>query len=161
MGGRGNAANRNSGTEVEEKFTYERSPEIKEWSAAEEKRSNEMSKFVSDKISRTGDFQEFYEENVVEEITRIEIPGDSNYKDNEISITKMNLVYAQNWDENDRRVKKGKAITGSTYYVVQDDNGSIDEAQFAYKTKADAEHAMRLYLDREKQWRAYMNRRNK
>lgn len=161
MGGRGNAGNRNSSAEVEEKFTYERSPEIKEWSAAEEKRTNEVSKYVFEKVFRTGDYQEFYEENIVEEIARVEIPGDVIYKDDEISITKMNLIYAQNWDENDHRVKRGKPLTGSTYYTVQTEDGAIDENQFAYKTKADAEHAMRLYLDRERQWRAYKLRQRR
>lgn len=158
MGGRGTSAARNTASSVEEKFEYRRSEDLKEWSAAEEKRATEMSKYVSDKI-RTGEFQEFYEENPVEELSKIELPGEGVFNDDEISITKMNLVYAQNWDENDRRVKQGKAVTGSTYYVVQTDNGSIDENHFAYKTKADAEHAMNLYVDEHKQRVAYWKRR--
>lgn len=157
MGGRGNSGVRN--TAAEERFEYKRSADLKEWSASEEKRTAEMSKYISDKI-RTGDsFQEFYEENAVEELDSVTIPGDSNFREEEVSITKMNLVYAQNWDEEDRRVKQGKAVTGSTYYVVQTDNGSIDESNFAYKTKADAEHAMKLYVDEERQRRAYWARK--
>lgn len=119
---------------------------VKPWSKAEEKRSVEMSKFINSKLRVSQEFGEFYEENPVEEYeaTPLRFPG---YKDDAISVTKMNLIYAQNWDENDNRVKQGKAVTGSTYYVVQTDDGSIDETNFAYKTKADAQHAMQLYIE--------------
>lgn len=126
--------------------------EIKPWSEAEQKRSSEMSRYVVDKVYRTGDDEEFYEENFVEDIDSVVIkaPG---YKDEEVTLSKMNLVYAQNYDEEDRRVKKGKAVTGSTYYVVQTDDGAIDENCFAYKTKADAVHAMELYVKETTDWR--------
>lgn len=143
-------------------FKYERSADLKEWSAAEEKRSNEMSKYVNDKLrAGDGDFGEYYEEHGVETLSKIAIPGDSIFNDDELTITKMNIIYAQDWDENERRVKQGKAVTGSTYYVVETMDGSIDETNFAYKTKADAEHAAKLYLDRLSQWRKYrQNKRN-
>lgn len=159
MGGRGNGGVRNNSAPVEERFEYKRSADLKEWSTSEEKRTADMSKYVSDKIRTGEEFQEFYEENVVEELSKIELPGNGVFKDDEISVTKMNLVYAQNWDENDRRVKQGKAVTGSTYYVVQTEDGAIDENHFAYKTRADAEHAMKLYVDEHKQRVAYWNRR--
>lgn len=118
---------------------------IKPWSKGEDKRTKEMSKFVMDHLKAGEDFGEFYEENVIEEYepTVLKYEG---YKDDEISVSKMNLIYTQNYDENEMRVKRGKAVTGSTYYVVQTDNGSIDETNFAYKTKADADHAKELYI---------------
>ena len=139
-------------------FVYTRSADIKEWSLAEEKRSSDMSAYVNNMINRGG-FYEFYEENPVEDLDSYTIPAGGGFREEEVSITKMNLTYASNWDENDRRVKQGKAVTGSTYYVVQTENGSIDESQFAYKTKADAQHAMQLYIDREKQRRAFWDAR--
>ena len=125
---------------------------IKPWSKGEEKRSKEMSKFVMDHLRAGDEFGEFYEENAVEEYDPILLryPG---FEDDEVSISKMNLVYAQNYDENEMRVKKGKAIPGSTYYVVQTEDGAIDETNFAYKTKADAEHAMQLYIQQLNKWR--------
>ena len=123
--------------------------ELKPWSKAEQKRTEEMSKYVNAKL-RAGmdsgaEFGEFYEETSVEEIASRELPAGNRYREDEVKVTKMVMTYAQNWDENERRVKKGKPVTGSTYYVVQDDNGAIDESNFAYKTKADALHAMELY----------------
>jgi len=129
--------------------------EVKPWTKTEQKRSEEMSKYVNDKLHVGEEFGEFYEETPVEEIASRILPATKNYKQDEVTITKMNITYVQNWDENDRRVKKGKVVTGSTYYVVQDDNGSIDESCFAYKTKADAIHAMELYYQEE------IKRRNK
>lgn len=145
-------------SKLEEKFVYIRSSDIKDWSNAEEKRSNEMTQYIYSKITE-GSFNEFYEENPVEELDSYTFERDSNFKEDTVSITKMNLVYAQNYDENDKRVKQGKAVTGSTYYSVQTEDGAINESQFAYKTKADAQHAMKLYIDREKQRRAYWARR--
>lgn len=132
----------------QEKYGGQKSTEnesVKPWSKAEEKRTSETSKFIFNKINEGEEWQEYYEENFVEEIAKhtISIPG---YKDEEVTLQKMNLTYVQNWDEEGNRVKKGKALTGSTYYVVYGEDGSIDETNFAYKTKADAEHAMQLYI---------------
>lgn len=154
MGSIGNS----STSTVEEKFTYQRSSDIKEWTDAEEKRSAEMSRYVNDKIFE-GSYQEFYEENHVEELEKFEIPGQGVYKDQTVTVDKMNLIYAQNWDENDRRVKQGKAVTGSTYYLVQTEDGSVNETHFAYKTKADAIHAAKLYVDEQKQHIEYWKKR--
>lgn len=126
---------------------------IKPWSKAEEKRSQEMSKWVNDKL-RTGSFGEFYEETFVEDIVTKKLPASKRFKEDTLTLSKMNITYVQNWDENDRRVKQGKPVTGSTYYVVQTDDGSIDESCFAYKTKTDALHAMELY------YRGEMKRRS-
>ena len=126
---------------------------LKPWSAAEEKRSREMSKYVIDKLHAGDEFAEFYEENYLEDIDSYTFEADAANNENIVTLGKMNMIYAQNWDENERRVKKGKAVTGSTYYVVQDWNGSIDENCFAYKTKADAMHAMKLWIEEEKESR--------
>ena len=154
MGSIGNS----STSTVEEKFTYQRSSDIKEWSAAEEKRSTEMSRYVNNKLFE-GSYQEFYEENHVEELEKFEIPGQGVFKDQTVTVDKMNLIYAQNWDENDRRVKQGKAVTGSTYYLVQTEDGSVNETHFAYKTKADAIHDAKLYVDEQKQLVEYWKKR--
>ena len=105
------------------------------------------------KINCTSEFCEFYDENCLETIETFEFKGDGNFRDDEIEVRKMNLIYAQSWDENDRHVKKGKAVTGSIYYVVDDSNGSIDETNWAYKTKADAIHAAKLYMKQTIEWR--------
>lgn len=153
MGSIGNISN-----STPTRFNYIQSPDIKDWTDKEEQRGIEMSRYISDKINEGG-FYEFYEENPVETIETIPIEGQGVIRDDEITIDKMNLIYAQNWDENDRRVKKGKAVTGSTYYVVQTSDGAIDEEHFAYKTKADAIHAAQLYADRQRQYIDYLKRR--
>lgn len=118
---------------------------LKPWSPSEEKRSKEMTKFISDRLNAGDEFCEFYEENVLQEypVVKLSFPG---YKDDECSITKMNLIYTKNWDENDNCVKKGKAVPGTVYYMVQTDDGAIDETTWAYKTYSDAEHAMNLFI---------------
>lgn len=153
----GSIGNSNTST-AEEKFTYQRSSDLKEWTDAEEKRSREMSQYITDKIFE-GSYQEYYEENHIEELEKFEIPGQGVYKDQTVTVDKMNIIYAQNWDENDRRVKQGKAVTGSTYYLVQTEDGSTDETNFAYKTKADAIHAAKLYVDEQKQHIEYWKRK--
>ena len=136
-------------------MNYEEQKTIKPWSAAEEKRSREISAYVN-KMIHIGGFEEFYEQNEVEEIYRQDI---SEYHipgliPDEIVISKMNLIYAGYWDEDDNRVKKGKPVTGSIHYMVQTEHdGAIDEDRPAYKTKADALHAMELYLDDLRQYK--------
>lgn len=152
MGSVGNTTN------VPDRFTYQRSSDIKEWSAKEEQRTKDISKYVSDKIFEGG-WHEYYEENNVETLDTYVIDGDGQLKDEEITLEKMNLVYTQNWDENEKRVKQGKAVTGSTYYSVYGEDGDINESLFAYKTKADAEHAMKLYIDERKQYIEYLKRK--
>lgn len=143
MGGRGTSAERNSRSS--NKFVYERDPNIKEWSTAEDKRNVEISKKLFSMLNQ-GDWEEFYEENFMENIKSYKVSS------GEVTVDKMNLVYSQNYDENDRRVKQGKVVTGTTYYVVQTEDGSIDETHFAYKTKEDAIHAAELYVDRLKKY---------
>ena len=58
-------------------------------------------------------------------------------------------------------MKRGKAVTGSTFYSVGEDGDSIDDSVLGYKTLADARHAVELYMDREKQFDEYMARRNR
>lgn len=130
-----------------------REKELKPWSKSEEKRTEAMSKFISSKLRAGSEWGEFYEENELETLDDytyvIRVPG---FKDNEVTLTKMNLIYAQNWDENDNRVKRGKAVTGSTYYTVQDSDGAIMEDKFAYKTKEDAIHSMKLHIKELEDW---------
>lgn len=160
MGGRGNAANRNSGSStVPEKFEYIQDPELKDWSAAEEKRNADTTKKIYTLLDKGG-WNEFYEENLVENVETFTISAEG-YKDEEVTVDKMNVVYAQNWDENDKRVKQGKAVTGTTYYTVQDEDGAVNEEHFAYKTKEDALHAAKLYVDRTQKYRDWFSKRSK
>lgn len=140
---------------TQERFVYEKDPEIKDWSKAEEKRSEETSQMI-DKYHRAGgEWDEYYEENFVEEIETITYYDEWRGREHEISISKMNFTYVHNWDENDNRVKRGKAVTGSTFYSVGEDGDSIDDSVLGYKTLADARHAVELYMDREKKHNAY------
>ena len=104
-------------------------------------------------------YNEYYESNHLDDVATYLIEGQGVLKDNEVVISKYNLVYARNWDENDNRVKEGKAVTGSTYYHVSDDNGAIDETHQAYKTKADAIHAAELYVDQQRQLVEYYKKK--
>lgn len=111
---------------------------IKPWSEAERKRSKELTQFLHSKLNCTDEWQEFYEEDVIDSV-----PG---YDSGLVSIYKCRLIYAQNWDENDNRVKQGKTVPGTTYYTVETEDGPVDEECWAYKTLADAKHAMELYV---------------
>ena len=141
-----------------ETFEYVRSSDIRPWSQKEEERTKEMSSYVTSKIFEGG-YEEFYAENNVDTIETFIIDGQGVYKDEEVTVEKLNLVYTQLWDENDMRVKRGKAVVGSTYYAVYGDDGAIDETNFAYKTKADALHAAQLYIDEKEQWIQYYKRK--
>lgn len=159
MGGRGNANNRNSGSNsIPERFEYVKDPELKDWSTAEEKRNTDTTKKIYSLLNE-GSWNEFYEENYVENVETFTISAEG-WRDEEVTVDKMNVVYAQNWDENDKRVKQGKAVTGTTYYTVQGDDGAVNEENFAYKTKEDAIHAAKLYVDRQKKYRDWASRRN-
>lgn len=140
--------------EAQHKNEEEKQEKLKPWSEAEARRSKEMSKYVNDKL-RAGDggFGEYYEENHLEDLASYTFKRDVANVEDTVTVSKMNMIYAQNWDENDRRVKQGKAVTGSTYYVVQNMDGSIDETHFAYKKKEDAIHAMKLWIKEEEQRR--------
>lgn len=141
-------------TQTTDKFVYERSEDIKEWSKAEEKRTRETSDYIDKMHKAGGGWDEFYEENGVGNVESFKF-ADARGKEHEITITKMNFTYVSNWDENDRRVKAGKAVTGSTFYTVDDNEEYISDNDLGYKTLADARHAAQLYADWEKQRVAY------
>lgn len=123
------------------------SAEIKPWSASEEKRSRAISDKINSMLFAGDEFEEFYEtdgdDNPVATFN-LSIPGRA---DTEISIYREYLVYAQNWDENDIRVKQGKRVPGTTYFSVADNGDVIDENFVGYATKEDAIHAAEIYMD--------------
>ena len=130
----------------------EKQPTVKPWSKAEEKRSQDISKLIDEKL-RTGGWGEYYETDGGETVEEFdfEIPGG---RTTEIRIGKNTIVYAGNFDENDHRVKKGKSVKGTTHYTVSDDGETIDDSYMGYKTLADARHAAKLYMERAKKtWR--------
>ena len=119
---------------------------IKPWSAAERKRSKELTQFLHSKLYCTDEWQEFYKEQVViPDIETAEI-AKPNQKPERITISKCRLLYVQNWDENDNRVRKGSGVPDSTFYIVETEDGPVDEDCWAYKTLGDARHAMNLYI---------------
>lgn len=142
-------------------FVYERSEDIKEWSKAEEKRTKEISDYIYEKQNVGDEWQEYYEVNGIEDIETFTYFDEWRGVEHEVTITKNNLTYARSWDENDNSVKKGKAVTGSIFYTVDEDGDYIDENVIGYKTLADARHAARLYMDREEKFDNYMARKER
>lgn len=164
MGGRGGSGVRNTATE--EKFEYKRSADLKEWSAAEEKRTQETSKMVNrylyaaEEGEGRGNFGEFYDTDSEDVFTQELGEAYGTRSNVEATISKAYFTYAQGHDENWKRVTKGKRVAGSTYYSADIDGMVLDENVGGYKTFADAKHALDLELDYMKQrasW--YKNRR--
>ena len=142
-----------------EKFEYKRSNNIKAWSAAEEKRTQETSQMVSRYENAGGEWYEYYDSDM-EEVFTDEIGEEYGVREGtEIAIYKEWFIYNKNWDENDRRVKKGKRVTGSTFYSVGINGDILDENVSGYKTLADAKHALELELDFMKQREAWYSKR--
>ena len=56
------------------------------------------------------------------------------------------VVNAGHFNENGRRVAKGKKIPNTTYYSVSDDGMIIEENVIGYATLSDARHAAMIYL---------------
>lgn len=142
--------------EEENKFQYKRSPDIKPWSEAEEKRTQETSQMVIDyENAGDGEWREYYDTDYEEVFTQTlpcneyGIRARDNYV--EATIAKEWFFYNRNYDENENRVKKGKKVTGSTFYTVAIDGDMLDENVAGYKTLADAKHALELELDFMKQ----------
>lgn len=138
--------------EEENKFQYKRSPNIKPWSASEEKRTQETSRMVIDyEYAGDGEWREYYDTDY-EEVFAQTLGDEYGTRSNvEAIITKEWFYYNRNWDENENRVKKGKRVTGSTFYSVAIDGNILDENVAGYKTLADAKHALELELDFMKQ----------
>jgi len=134
--------------EADELNKKEKQPTVKPWSKAEEKRSQEISKLVNEKL-RTGEWGEYYDTDDGETVETIdfEIPG---RRTAEIRIGKNTVIYAANYDENEHRVKKGKSVKGTTHYTVSEDGETIDDSYLGYKTLADAKHAAQIYMEEER-----------
>lgn len=152
MGGRG-AKMPGGKREDKKQFVYVRDASLREWSETEEKHAVDMTKKIGHYIY---DLSEFYEEQWDEEPLYYETLSGNGFSDEEFAVYKSRVVYSGKWDENDELVKQGKAISGTTYYVATSENsGDVDESHFAYKTKEEAIHALKLFVDREKQFRDY------
>lgn len=151
MGGRGSTANRNSGG-----FVYERSADIKAWSSAEEKRSQETSEMINKYYHN----EDIYEEVYGDEVFSQELGPEYGFREGtEANIHKNHWTYVHGWDENDNYVKRGAKVKGSTYYSVGVDGDILNENVLGYKTLADAKHALALELDYYKQRESYYRRR--
>ena len=150
------------GSQTEQKFVDQRSADLKEWSAAEQKRTDETSKMVDRYLNAGGEWGEYYD-TVGEEVFSQELSNaEYGLRDGiEATITKEYFIYNHNYDENDKRVKMGKKVTGSTYYTVGIDGEVLDENVGGYKTYADAKHALDLELDWRKQREAFDRSRRK
>ena len=142
-------------------FVYQRSADLKEWSAAEEKRTQETSRMVDGYWNAGGEWGTFYDTDG-EQVYSAEVGEEYGMREGtELLITKEHFVYALNYDENDRRVKKGKKVTGSTFYTVSIDGQTLDENVAGYKTLADAKHALNLELDWLKQREQHYRRQRR
>lgn len=118
------------------------------WSPAEDKRTKEHSRKLYDLVNTDG-WGEIYEENGIDEVESYNVVsnwGPNKGRQGQVTIYKNNIVYAGNYDENDRRVKQGKAIPGTTYYDVAHDGDMIDENIMGYATLNDARHAAMIYI---------------
>lgn len=157
MGSVGNK--KNTGTS-EEQFKYTKSPDVKDWSEAEQKRTDETGKMVNKYLYAGGEYGEYYEQDG-EDVYTDEIGEEYGAREGtEVVISKEWFIYNRNWDENDNRVKKGKKVPGTIYYTVSINGEVLDENVGGYKTLADAKHALELELDYIKQREAwYKNRR--
>lgn len=121
---------------------------LKPWSKAEQKRTEEISKKIHQLYNAGESFAEYYDTDGEDVYTQTLSKEEYGFRDGtEATITKEWFIYAQNWDENDRRVKKGKRVTDSTFYTVGIDGEILDENVLGYKTFADAKHALDLELD--------------
>ena len=92
-----------------------------------------------------GGYCEYYDE-TCESMEKFIIPGSKDQRERELVIDKNWVVNAGQFNENGRRVAKGKKIPNTTYYVVADDGMVIDENVLGYGTLKDARHAAMIYL---------------
>lgn len=142
-------------------FVYTRSSDIKEWSFAEENRTQETSRMILDYENAGGEWREFYDTDGEEVFTQ-ELGAEYGTRTGvEAQITKEWFFYNRNWDENDRRVKQGKKVAGSTFYSVSINGEILNENVAGYKTLADAKHALQLELDYMKQRESWYSKRRK
>lgn len=136
-----------------EKAPFKYVPTVKPLSPAEEKRTQDMHEKLRDWLfaGDDGEFMEYYDYGDSKEVYKGDVAGE------EVIIYKTHLVYADNRDENGKRVKEGKAVTGSTHYTVSVNGNDLDENIYGYKTFDDAKHALDLYADYTTQREAWRN----
>ena len=126
--------------------TYDVKLASKPFSAAEQKRTDAINDKLKNYLFIDGEYGEVYEEEGIDEVEKYEVYNPWKKRDTELTIYKNHLVYATNYDENDRRVKQGKAIPGTIYYDVAEDGDVIDENLIGYATLDDARHAAMIYM---------------
>lgn len=120
---------------------------VKPWSVSEANRAEKISSIVVDYLNRGPEWGYYYDVDG-QEVYSVPL-GDYGYReDKEANISRMYVVYAQNYDENDRRVKKGSQVPGTVHYSVGLDGEILDENVIGYKTFEDAKHALEIELDR-------------
>ena len=118
---------------------------LKPWSAAEQLRAQQISEKVYPYL-----VSQFYD-TTFSEVYTDEIGEEYGVREGtEVEILREQVIYAQNWDESDNRVKKGAVIPGTVHYTVGINGEVLDENLIGYKTFDDAKHALDLELDRMK-----------
>lgn len=118
---------------------------LKPWSFTEQKRAEQVSEKIYPYLN-----SEFYD-TTYREMYSTEIGADYGVREGtECVVFREQVIYAQNWDESDNRVKKGAAVPGTVYYTVSINGEILDENIIGYKTYEDAKHALDLELARMK-----------
>ena len=118
---------------------------LKPWSSIEQKRAEQVSEKIYPYLN-----SEFYD-TTYREMYSTEIGEDYGVREGtECVVFREQVIYAQNWDESDNRVKKGASVPGTVYYTVSINGEILDENIIGYKTYEDAKHALDLELARMK-----------
>lgn len=118
---------------------------LKPWSAAEQLRAEKISAKVYPYL-----ISDYYD-TTLSTVYEDEIGAEYGVREGtEVEILREQVVYAQNWDENDNRVKKGATIPGTVHYTVGINGEVLNENLIGYMTYNDAKHALDLELDRMK-----------
>ncbi len=117
---------------------------LKPWSAAEQKRAEEISSRIYDYLINPDfydiEYKEVYNANVGEGYG---LPASA-----EATIDRSWIVYTTDRTEDGKRIKKGKAVPGTVHYTVGIYGEILDENIIGYMTYDDAKHALDLELAR-------------
>lgn len=113
------------------------------WSAAEQKRAQEISDMLLSYLRK----DDIYDTES-EEVYSRELGSDYGVREGtEVAIDKSHVVYAKSYDEDGNRVKRGAKVPGTVHYTVGIGGEILDENVIGYKTLEDAKHALFLELE--------------
>ena len=142
------------------KFCYQRDPSIKEWSRIDQHNNKKAADWLEEKLFAGGDYNAIYEQKNMAEVEKFTIPASLDKPESIVTVSKVQLVYTSNRDENGNKVTKGKAAPNTIHYAVDADLDYITDDAAAFPTLKDAVHAAKLYVDKETQERAYLDYKN-